>query len=107
MIIRDFDRPVSVYGYDLSLGAKSYHTVSAVIGYTYPQSGRTFHLILHQAIEIPDLDHHQLCPVQCRVNDVIVNDTPNFCTRAPTRETHAIIAPDPDGNPPLIMPLHI
>ncbi len=73
LTILDYNRPVSVVGYDESLGSKTYQTVSGVVDYDDPQTGRTLHLIINQAIHIPHLDHHLLCPVQCRVNDVIVN----------------------------------
>jgi hypothetical protein len=78
LIILDHQRPVTVVGYDESLGTKTYATVSGVVAYDDPQTGRTLHLIIHQAIHIPHLDHHLLCPMQCRVNDVIVNDLQNF-----------------------------
>ena len=73
LIINDFDRPVTVYGYDRALGAKTYRTVSAVLEYIDPVTGQHYHLVIHQAIEIPHLDHHLLCPMQCEVNDVTVN----------------------------------
>jgi hypothetical protein len=34
--------------------------------------------------------------MQCRVNDVIVNDVPKFLTLNPTDNTHAIVVQDPD-----------
>ena len=106
LIILDYQRPVTVVGYDESLGTKTYATVSGVVAYDDPQSGRTLHLIIHQAIHIPHLDHHLLCPMQCRVNDVIVNDLPKFLASDPTDQTHALTINDPD-NPlqPVILPL--
>jgi hypothetical protein len=74
----DYNRPVSVVGYDESLGSKTYQTVSGVVAYDDPQTRRMLHLIINQAIHIPHLDHHLLCPMQYRVNDVIVNNLPNF-----------------------------
>ena len=65
---------MNVVGYDESLGTKTYATVSGVVAYDDPRTGRMLHLVIHQAINIPHLDHHLLCPIQCRVNDVIVND---------------------------------
>jgi hypothetical protein len=54
-------------------------------------------LIIHQAIHIPHLDHHLLCPMQCRVNDVIVNDLPKFLASDPTDRTHALTIKDPNN----------
>ena len=97
LITLDYDRPVSVTGYDASLGTRTYKTVSGVIGYTDPTTGRTLHLVINQAIHIPHLDHHLLCPMQCRVNDVTVDETPKFLAIRPTEQTHALTVPDPDN----------
>ncbi len=93
-------------GYDESLGSKTYQTVSGVAAYDDPQTGRTVHLIINQAIHIPHLDHHLLCPMQCCVNDVTFNDLPKFLAADPTDQTHALNLTDPN-NPlqPVILPL--
>jgi hypothetical protein len=93
-------------GYDESLGSKTYQTVSGVVAYDDPQTGRTLHLIINQAIHIPHLDHHLLCPMQCHVNDMTVNDLPKFLVANPTDQTHELTITDPD-NPlqPVILPL--
>ena len=96
LILNDYDRPVTVYGYDPGLGSQTFRTVSAVIGYTHPQTGAIYHLVVHQAIEIPHLDHHLLCPMQCRVNDVTINEVPKFLTPDPTPSTHALVCDMPD-----------
>jgi hypothetical protein len=106
LIILDYNQPVSVVGYDKSLGSKTYQTVSGVVACDNPQIGRTLHLIINQAIHIPHLDHHLLCPMQCCVNDVTINDLPKFLAANPTDQTHALTMTDPD-NPiqPVILPL--
>ena len=45
---------------------------------------------------IPHLDHHLLCPMQCRVNDVTINEMPKFLEIDPTDQSHAIAVKDPD-----------
>jgi hypothetical protein len=89
LITLDYNRPVSVTGYDASLGTHTYKTVSGVIGYIDPTTGRT----------LSHLDHHLLCPMQCRVNDVTVDEMPKFLATPPTEQTHALTVSDPD-NPP-------
>ncbi len=93
-------------GYDKSFGSKTYQTVSGVVAYDDPQTRRTLHLIINQAIHIPYLDHHLLCPMQCRVNDVTVNSLPKFLAANPTDQMHALTINDP-YNPlqPVILPL--
>jgi hypothetical protein len=51
-IILDYNRPVSIVGYDESLKSKTYQTVSGVVAYDDPQTRRTLHLIINQAIHI-------------------------------------------------------
>ncbi len=84
-------------GYDESLGSKTYQTVSGVVAYDDPQTRRMLHLIINQAIHIPHLDHHLLCPMQCRMNDVIINDLPKFMAANPTDQTHALTMTDPNN----------
>ncbi len=103
LIILDYQRPVSVVGYDKSLGSKTYQIVSGVVVYDDPQTGRTLHLIINQAIHIQHLDHHLLCPMQCRVNDVTVNDLPNFLAANPTDQMHALTIKDPNNPLQLII----
>ncbi len=47
LIILDYNRPVSVVGYDESLGSKTHQTVSVVVAYNDPQTRRTLHLIIN------------------------------------------------------------
>ncbi len=63
-------------------------------------------MIINQAIHIPHLDHHLLCPMPVCVNDVTVNDLPKFLVANPTDQMHALTMTDPD-NPlqPVILPL--
>ena len=106
LILQDYMRPVRVQGYDPSLGTVQYNTVSGALAYDHPTTGETYHLIVNQAIHIPHLDHHLLCPMQCRVNDVTVNETPKFLAQDLTEHTHALTVQDPD-NPvqTVILPL--
>ncbi len=46
LITLDHNRPVAIMGYDESLGTKTYKTVSGVVAYTDPKTGRTLHLII-------------------------------------------------------------
>jgi hypothetical protein len=95
-ILLDYDRPVIVKGYDPSLGTKTYATVSRALAYDDPVTSKVYHLVINQAIHIPHLDHHLLCPIQCRVNDVVVDDTPKLLTSDPNDHTHALTIRDPD-----------
>jgi hypothetical protein len=66
LIFLDFDRPVVVKGYDPSLGTKTYATVSGALAYDDPLTSKAYHIAINQAMHITHLDHHLLCPMQCR-----------------------------------------
>ena len=99
LVVADFNELVNVQGYNPSLGTKTYQTITGAVGYCDPTNGSNYHLVIHQAISIPDLDHHLLSPIQCRVVDVEVNDCPKFLTANPTEDSHCIIAHDKHGAP--------
>ncbi len=74
---------------------KTYATVSRALAYDDPATGKVYHFVINQAIHIPHLDQHLFCFMQCRVNGVIVNNTPKFLTSDPTDHTHALTIRDP------------
>jgi hypothetical protein len=41
------------------------------------------------------MENHLICPMQCCVNGVVINDTPKFCIRNPDNLVHAIKVNDP------------
>ncbi len=95
LILLDYDRPVIVEDYDPSLGTKTYTTVSGALAYDDPMTGKVYHLVINQAIHIPHLDHHLLCPMQHRVNDMIVINMTKVLTSDPTDHMHALTIIDP------------
>ena len=83
--IYDYNCPVNVQGYDPLLGANQYSTISGALTYVNPFSGLKYQLIVHQSIRMPYLDHHLMCPMQCRTNGVVVNKCPRMYCREPTQ----------------------
>ena len=85
-----------------------FKTVSAVLEYTHPLTEQIYHLVIHQAIQIPNLDHRLLCPTQCRVNEITINDIPKFLMKTPTPDSHSIVAHN-INNPstPLVLLIYI
>jgi hypothetical protein len=53
LIFNDFDREVTVSGYDPSGETKSLRTVSAAMGYAIPETGQNVLLIVHHTISLP------------------------------------------------------
>ena len=109
LILNDYERPVTVYGYERALGAKSFRTLSAVLGYIDPKSGQTYHLVIHQVIKIPHLEHSLLFRMQCRMNGVEINETPCFLEKKKTPNSHAIFIDDPNpiSNATVTLPLSL
>ena len=52
-------------------------------------------LMITQAILVPEVDHCLLCPMQCRINGVEINEVPRFLTSNPTALSHSIVIADP------------
>jgi hypothetical protein len=75
--------------------------VTAAIAYDDPRSGKVFILIIHQALHFKELNHCLLCPMQLRLNDVVINERPKFLTTKPTEDDHSIQCQD------LLIPLEL
>ena len=95
----DHECPVNVVGYDKSCGTqhRDLPTVSGALAYNDPNSGAAIMLIVHQAISVTTMSNNLLCPMQIRMNDVELNDTPKFLTENPMNKTQAISGRDQDG----------
>ena len=104
--IFDYDTPVNVMGYDPSMGSTQYNIISGVVGYVHPYTGIKYHLVVHQVVHIPELEHHLLCPMQCRANNVTVNDCPRIHCADPNEESHSIVATD-DDDETVVIPFHL
>lgn len=107
LVVQDFMRPVTVAGYDPSQPTQTFRTVSGVLAHVDPNSGGTYHLLFHQAIHIPHLDHHLLCPFQCRENGLLIDEVPKFQAQKPTETSHSIVAPVHEEDEVLTMPLYL
>ena len=88
LVLADHEQPVNVTGYDKALGSKTFRTVTGAVLYDHPDTGVAYILIIAQAVSMPDLEHHLLCPMQCRVNDVVVNDCPRIFAENCNSKTH-------------------
>jgi hypothetical protein len=92
MIINKTDRQISVTRFIKSLG--SIQKVTVAIVYDNPRSGKVFILVIYQALYFPEMKRCLLCPMQMRLNDVVLKKQPKFLTSHPTDQDHAIILED-------------
>jgi hypothetical protein len=85
MIVNITDRYVNVSPFSKSLGSiKRVLIVSAAVVYDDPCSGKVFILIIHQALHFSEMKRSQLCPMQLRLNYVVIKERPKFLTSHPT-----------------------
>ena len=90
--ILDHEQPVNVQGYDAALGVKQYRTISGALAFIHPCTLKRYHVVVHQAVYIPDLPHHLLFPMQFQAHGVRVNDCPRMYEDAPDAKSHSIVA---------------
>ena len=55
-------------GYAPDLGKNTYCIISGALLYDHTYMGQKYHIVIHQAIEIPDFNHHLLCLMQVHTN---------------------------------------
>jgi hypothetical protein len=91
MIVNRTMRTVKVTPFLKSLGSVSkIPIVTAAVAYDDPKSGKVFVLLIHQALYFKEMDHCLLCPMQMRLNDVVVNERPKFLTEQPSEDDHVV-----------------
>jgi hypothetical protein len=78
LVFNDFDLEVTGTGWDPEGETQSLRIVSAALGYTIPDSGKTVLLIVHKSISSPTLNHNLIITMQIRLHDVILNETSKF-----------------------------
>jgi hypothetical protein len=104
LMFNDFDRKVTVSGYDPSGETKSSRTVSMALGYAIPETGNNVLLIIHQAIYLPTLDNNLLSTMQMRLDDVLVNEIPKLHSLEPTSLSHTISVRGNEVDDVLVVP---
>jgi hypothetical protein len=90
LLIHDTGQKVDVLGFSTALGLIELPIVSGAVAYDHPITGKVYILVFHQAIYCRQMNNHLLCSMQCRVNGVVINDTPKMCVPNPDNSTHPI-----------------
>ena len=65
------------------------------IKYTRHDTGDPIILLINQAILVLEVDHCLLNPIECRINDIEINEVPRFLTSDPTTSSHSILIANP------------
>jgi hypothetical protein len=103
----DFDREVTVTGWDPEVETKPLQIVSAALGHTIPETGKTVLMISHQSICSPTLNHNFLSTIQMRLHDVVVNETPTYQCLKPAKLEHSISVRGENVDQVLVIPLDL
>ncbi len=105
LVVHDHAHYVDVYGYDCKSRHKNVTTVNAAVAYNNSQIGNTSVLLINQAILIPSIKNILLCPMQCHLNGVSIDDVPKFLVKNPTVNDHVVIIPSDIDDSPLLISL--
>jgi hypothetical protein len=91
LVITEHAKTVEVGTFLKSLGTVcNVRIVSAAIAYDDPQSGHSVILVIHKALYFDEMEHKLLCPMQLRMNQIIVNERPKFLTTNPKHDDHCL-----------------
>ncbi len=106
LLIHDTGRKVDVSGFSAALGLMELPIISGAVAYDHPIIGKEYILVFHQRIYCRQMDNYLLCPMQCRMNSVVINDTQKMCVPNPDDSTHSIEVANPfDPDAMLHIPL--
>ena len=70
--------------------------VDATVKYDNPYDGKTYILVLHNALHVPSMDHNLIPPFMLREMGVTVNDVLKIHKEDPTVDDHAITFAETD-----------
>ena len=92
-----------VNAYDPQQGTRSIPIVDAALQYDCPYSGKSYILVLHNALHVATMPHHLIPPFIMREAGIIVNDIPKIQVNDPDVMDHSIFLKEIE----LRIPLHL
>jgi len=97
-----------VSGFDSSQPPQKAKVVDATVRYTCHDTVDHMILMINQDIYVTEVEHCLLCPMQCQINGVEINEVPKFLTTNPTTLSHSIMIADPTNDVhPYTIPLQL
>ena len=87
-MVHYFDKSINATGYDPEDGSNVCWTVTGVLAYDQSKTFKPYLLVINQAIHMHNLEHHLMCPMQCRNNGININETPKYQSKAIYESTH-------------------
>ena len=104
VVLQDTGRTVTVQGFDGSIGSmKNVPIVTAAVAYDCHSTYKTYVLIFHEALYVPELEPNLINPYQLRHQGIVVNDVPLHHLQPHQRdlEAHSIIGKEESLHIPL------
>ena len=96
-LLYDYDRTVNVTPYDATMPGSTKKIVSVSYAYDDPTTGKVWQLVVNQAIYVPTMPNSLLCPMQMRMNDILIDECPRCVSGTPTDTTHTVQARAKEG----------
>ena len=94
-IIERTNKKVSVSGFSDRLGKPiKVEVVNACLAYDDDRDGKTYLIVIRNALHIPDMDASLISPIMMRLAGVDVDECPKFLSRKPSIENHSIFFRD-------------
>ena len=96
-VLQETGRTVTVEGFGESIGSlDDVPIVTAAVAYDCPTTFRTFILVFHECLHIPEMENHLVNPFQMRMEGVTVNDVPLqlIPLEQRTKEDHSVVHPE-------------
>ena len=95
ILIHDTGRKVDVSGFSTAFRLIELPIVMGAVAYNHLTTSKVYILVFHQTVYCCQMDNHLICPMQCYVNGVVINNMPKMCVHNPDDSMHSIEVADP------------
>ena len=103
-VIEKLGRKVKVAGFSDALGEPLLvDVVNAAVVYDCVMTGRSYVMILRNALHIPSMEECLIHPIMMRLRGIEVDECPKFLSKTPSVCNHSIYFPDQDLRIPLML----
>ena len=102
-IVADLGKTVSVNPFTPDYDAMEVPLVDAAVRYDSPFDGRSYILVIRNALHVPAMSNNLIPPFAMREAGVKVCDTPKIQVENPTENNHAIVFPETGLRVPLLL----
>jgi hypothetical protein len=100
-VLAETGKTVDVSPYTPDYKAMQVPLVDAAIRYDDPYEGKSYILVIRNALLVPSMKHNLLPPFMLREAGMAVNEVPKIQIKDPTEDDHAIIFPETGFRIPL------